>query len=59
MTWNEYVDGFGDPTGSDFWLGLDYMHCLTSLATYQLRVEVQSAANGKYDTNFLLCDTVV
>jgi len=43
------VNGFGDPTGSDFWLGLEYMHLLTSSANYLLHVEVQAAANGKYD----------
>ena len=48
-TWNEYVNGFGDPTATDFWLGLEYMHLISSSATYLLRVELQAAANGKYD----------
>jgi len=49
MTWNDYVNGFGDVSSSDFWVGLEYMHLLTSSATYQLRIEIQAADNGKYD----------
>ena len=53
------MNGFGDPTEEDFWLGLEYMHLLTSSANYLLRIEVQAAANGKYDTNFLLCNVTI
>ena len=27
--WNDYVRGFGDPTG-DYWMGLEHMHMLTT-----------------------------
>ena len=51
MTWNDYATGFGDPTSSDFWLGLEHMHLLTTSANYLLRVELQAEANGKYDNS--------
>jgi len=49
MNWNDYATGFGDPKSSDFWLGLEYVHQLTTSATYLLRIEIQSKDNGKYD----------
>jgi len=52
MTWNDYVTGFGDASSSDFWLGLEYIHLLTTSATNRLRVEIQTADDGKYDQLF-------
>ena len=49
MTWNDYATGFGDPTSSDFWLGLEYIHLLTTSANYRLRIEMQAKENQKYD----------
>ena len=49
-TWDEYVEGFGDPNGN-YWLGLHYLSQLTSLPNapeYKLRVEINSSA-GAYE----------
>ena len=53
------MNGFGDPTEMDFWLGLEYMHLLTRSATYRLRVELQAQANGKYEFTSLLCNVII
>ena len=47
LNWNDYVTGFGDATSSDFWLGLERIHLLTTSASYRIRIEIQAAANGK------------
>jgi len=48
VTWNDYANGFGDVASADFWLGLEYVHLLTSSsANYRLRMEFQAAQNGK------------
>jgi len=40
--WNEYKNGFGDSTGSDFWIGNENMYAITNKPgmAYMLRVEV-------------------
>ncbi len=39
--WDDYVAGFGDPTGN-FWAGLDNIHELTSGATTELYVSMST-----------------
>lgn len=54
--WYNYTHGFGSSSsGGNFWLGLEYMHLLTTPAgsTCRLRVEIQADANGK--SELLLC----
>lgn len=46
-TWQEYRDGFGDPSG-DYWLGLEKLHQLTSSKAYELRFRVKLSNNTKY-----------
>jgi len=45
LTWAYYKTGFGS-IDSDFWLGLEKLHLLTSSQPYRLRVELQ-----KWSTN--------
>ena len=45
LTWNDYKVGFGDP-GSNFWIGLETMHQMTSTAPYRLRIEFQASYNS-------------
>ncbi|CAH1251876.1 FCN1 [Branchiostoma lanceolatum] len=40
-TWAEYKRGFGDPA-TEFWLGNDNIHLLTSQAEYKLRVDLET-----------------
>uniref|UniRef100_A0A672YSG4 Tenascin XB n=1 Tax=Sphaeramia orbicularis TaxID=375764 RepID=A0A672YSG4_9TELE len=50
--WNDYVRGFGDPSG-EFWLGLDGLHNLTRMTPMTLRVDLRDgddAAFAKYST---------
>jgi len=44
--WTEYRNGFGDPLISEYWFGLEKIHQLTSSATYRLRIELQTLAEG-------------
>jgi len=38
--WSEYVSGFGEEK-SDYWMGLDRLHVLTSTGAYGLRVDLE------------------
>ena len=40
-TWDEYVSGFGDPTGS-YWLGLENLHLITLARNTTMHVELES-----------------
>ena len=43
--WQAYKDGFGS-LGSDYWLGNENVHLLTSSGKYKLRFEMLSAVVG-------------
>jgi len=45
LRWADYKAGFGS-IDSNFWLGLERMHLLTSSRPYRLRVEVQKASTN-------------
>ena len=45
--WNDYRNGFGS-TDSDFWLGLETIHRLTTNATYRLRIELHFKNSGNW-----------
>jgi len=45
--WSDYKNDFGS-IASNFWLGLERIHLLTSSAKYPLRVEVQQTATGRW-----------
>ena len=44
--YREYQDGFGD-LSSSFWLGLDTIHCLTSLSDTELYVGIESSLSSE------------
>ncbi|GFR66294.1 ficolin-2 [Elysia marginata] len=44
-TWQEYKEGFGDPSG-DFWLGNEALHSLTGKHAYELRIDM--TVDGKH-----------
>ncbi|VDI53004.1 Hypothetical predicted protein [Mytilus galloprovincialis] len=44
--WTEYVTGFGD-LNTEFWLGNDNLHDLTSKGSYELRVDLESFSGDK------------
>ena len=41
--WTEYKNGFGSPN-SDYWLGNDKIHDLTSQKTFNFRVDLTNAS---------------
>ncbi|KAL8571596.1 hypothetical protein ACOMHN_061750 [Nucella lapillus] len=43
-SWQQYRDGFGDPTTKSFWVGLEHLHHLTNNRDFTLRFRVE--ANG-------------
>uniref|UniRef100_A0A8K9WKQ7 Si:ch211-203k16.3 n=1 Tax=Oncorhynchus mykiss TaxID=8022 RepID=A0A8K9WKQ7_ONCMY len=43
-SWREYKDGFGD-MHSEFWLGNDHIHDLTSQGDYSLRIDLEDWSN--------------
>ena len=45
--WVDYKTGFGN-IATNFWLGLEKMHQLTSSRTKKLRIEIQSLDNSKW-----------
>ncbi|XP_041431173.1 tenascin-X isoform X2 [Xenopus laevis] len=45
--WNAYKEGFGNLT-SEFWLGNTALHRLSSLAPYELRVDLRAGADSAY-----------
>ncbi|KAL9708176.1 hypothetical protein quinque_011694 [Culex quinquefasciatus] len=49
--WNDYRNGFGNPT-TNFWIGLENLHQLTSMDRYELFIELQfsngSLGNAQY-----------
>ena len=45
--WTEYKRGFGNLT-SEFWLGLDEIHRLTSSGRYKLRVDLEDFDRNTY-----------
>jgi ficolin len=47
LTWSSYKAGFGSPD-SDYWLGLETMHQLTTSGSYQLRLELQQLSTGDW-----------
>ena len=44
-SWTTYKEGFGK-VGTNFWLGLERIHLLTSRHAYRLRVELKSDQTG-------------
>ncbi|XP_019366006.1 PREDICTED: ficolin-2-like [Gavialis gangeticus] len=44
--WNSYQKGFGSRL-TDFWLGNDNIHLLTSLGTNELRIDLEDFENHK------------
>ena len=47
LTWASYRDGFGS-LDSNYWLGLEQVHQMTSGATYHIRIELQQQTTGKW-----------
>lgn len=43
-SWRDYRDGFGD-LHSEFWLGNDHIHDLSSQGEYSLRIHLQDWSN--------------
>ncbi|ROT79007.1 hypothetical protein C7M84_002286 [Penaeus vannamei] len=39
-TWEEYVEGFGNVSSGEFWLGLDALHDLTAKGPTELRIDL-------------------
>jgi len=47
LPWADYKAGFGS-LGSNYWLGLERLHLLTSVQPYRLRVEVKQLSDGRW-----------
>jgi Fibrinogen beta and gamma chains, C-terminal globular domain len=47
LSWNSYKLGFGLPR-SNFWLGLETIHQLTTSQSYRVRFEVQQQTTGMW-----------
>ena len=47
--WTEYENGFGDASG-DFWLGNRWIHLLTSVGSYELRIDFNGGRYVKYSS---------
>jgi hypothetical protein len=45
-TWNEYLNGFGNP-GGEFWLGNEALYLLTSNGNYKLRIDMEDFEGNK------------
>uniref|UniRef100_H2YQD4 Fibrinogen C-terminal domain-containing protein n=1 Tax=Ciona savignyi TaxID=51511 RepID=H2YQD4_CIOSA len=43
-TWAEYQEKFGN-LSNEFWLGLENLHALTRMGSYELRIELEDCAN--------------
>jgi Fibrinogen beta and gamma chains, C-terminal globular domain len=48
LNMNNYTNGFGSFNQSDFWLGLDTVNQLTTVAPRRLRIEMQQAGDGAW-----------
>ncbi|ELU00679.1 hypothetical protein CAPTEDRAFT_76041, partial [Capitella teleta] len=59
-SWEEYKNGFGDPGGANYWMGLERIHLMTNLHRYSLRVDLESFLNettyAKYEEFSLQCE---
>lgn len=58
--WDDYVNGFGI-LDDEYWLGLKYLHLLTSLGKYEMHVELEAfdgtTAHASYDS-FRISDEI-
>lgn len=43
-SWNEYKEGFGD-LHTEYWLGNEHIHDLTSQGDYMLRIDLEDWSN--------------
>lgn len=43
-TWRDYMDGFGD-LHSEFWLGNNHIHDLSTQGDYSLRIDLEDWSN--------------
>merc|ERR1712243_312815 len=55
--WEEYKNGFGDPEGTPYWIGLERMHELTSTGSWQL-LEVIRASTPEHGFNFVIFNNI-
>ena len=52
-TWQEYVDGFGEVSKNDHWLGLEHVHHITgNPKVYRLTFSMVTANGSKYFAKF-------